>query len=51
MAIDIEAFRTNGYTVVRGAVPNALCEALVEAIGKIYGLDANRRRLGIATRL
>ena len=41
-ALDVEAFRANGYAVVRGAVPTALCEALVEAIGKVYGLDADR---------
>ena len=42
VSLGVEAFRANGYAVVRGAVPTALCEALVEAIGKVYGLDADR---------
>jgi hypothetical protein len=40
--LDVEAFRANGYAVVRGAVPSALCEALVAAIGMVRGLDADR---------
>ncbi len=42
MSRDVEAFRENGYAVVRGAVPAALCEALVAAIGEVFGLDAGR---------
>jgi hypothetical protein len=39
---DVEAFRENGYAVVRDAVPAALCEALVVAMGEVFGLDADR---------
>lgn len=42
MSVDVEAFRENGYAVVRGAVPAALCETLVAAIGEVSGLDADR---------
>ena len=42
MSLDVEAFRANGYAVIRGAVPAALCEALVVAIGEVSGLDADR---------
>ena len=42
MSLDVEAFRENGYAVIRGAVPAALCEALVLAIGEVSGLDADR---------
>jgi hypothetical protein len=42
VSLDVEAFRENGYAVVRGAVPAALCEALVVAIGEVFGLDADR---------
>jgi hypothetical protein len=40
VSLDVEAFRANGYAVIRGAVPAALCEALVVAIGEVSGLDA-----------
>jgi hypothetical protein len=40
VSLDVEAFRENGYAVIRGAVPAALCEALVLAIGEVSGLDA-----------
>jgi hypothetical protein len=42
VSLDVEAFPENGYAVVRGAVPAALCEALVVAIGEVSGLDAHR---------
>ncbi len=42
MSLDVEAFRENGYSVIRGVVPAALGEALVLAIGEVSGLDADR---------
>jgi Phytanoyl-CoA dioxygenase (PhyH) len=42
VSLDVEAFRENGYAVVRGAVPGTLCEALIVAIGEVSGLDADR---------
>ena len=42
VSLDVEAFRENGYAIVRGAVPAALCEALVAAIGEVFRLDADR---------
>jgi hypothetical protein len=42
MNLDTAAFRANGYTVVHGAVPTVLCEALTRAIGDQFGLDADR---------
>jgi hypothetical protein len=40
--IDVSGFRAKGYTVVHSAIPAVLCEALVQAIGDVSGLVADR---------